>query len=88
MFITKKHISRRTVLRGAGAPAIVTLGVAGLVLVGACGLLVWRLPRLFLGTDGQWMAETMRGFLNKVRRREGRPKLGGAFDAAAAADKG
>jgi hypothetical protein len=77
-------------LRGVGAPAIVTLGGAGLVLVAACGLLVWRLPRLFLGSDGQWMAQTMRGFVNKLRRREGRPKLGGAFDATAAAapDKG
>jgi hypothetical protein len=59
-----------------------------LILVAACGLLSWRLPRLFLGSDGQWMAETMRGFLNKLRRTEGRPKLGGAFDATAAADKG
>ena len=74
-------------LRGVGAPAIVTLGAGGLVLLGACGFLVWRLPRLFLGTDGQWMAETMRGFLNKLRRKEGRPKLGGAFDATAAAAK-
>jgi hypothetical protein len=34
------------------------------------------------------MAETMRGFVSKLRRTEGRPKLGGAFDATAAADKG
>ncbi len=73
-------------LRHVNAPALVTLGAGGLILVAACALLIWRLPRVFLGSDGQWMAETMRGFVRRLSKREGRPKLGGAFEPTAAND--
>jgi PST family polysaccharide transporter len=71
-------------LREVESPAIVTLGAAGVVLVLVCGLLIWRLPRIFLGADGQWMADTMLGFVRKLRRPEGRPKLSGAFEPTTA----
>ncbi|HSD33573.1 MAG TPA: lipopolysaccharide biosynthesis protein [Gemmatimonadales bacterium] len=70
-------------LRQLDAPAVVTLAGGALVLVAVCGLLVWRMPRVFLGTDGQWMAGTLRSFLQKMRGRSGgeRPKISGAFEA-------
>ncbi|HET7248697.1 MAG TPA: lipopolysaccharide biosynthesis protein [Gemmatimonadales bacterium] len=68
-----------TVLRAREVPALIILLVGGAVLTGSCALLIWRLPRLFLGADGQWMVETMRGFVRKFWRSEGRPKLGGAY---------
>lgn len=75
-------------LRALGAPAILVLGAGGAVLVGVCALAIWRLPRLFLGADGQWMADTFRGFLRKAsgRKGEARPKLSGAFEQPATED--
>ena len=75
-----------TFLRGQAVPALVTLIVGGIILTGACALLIWRFPRVFLGADGQWMADTMRGFLRKIRKSDGRPKLGGAYEPSAAKD--
>ncbi|HKE92409.1 MAG TPA: lipopolysaccharide biosynthesis protein [Gemmatimonadales bacterium] len=77
-----------TALRRFQLPALVTLLVGGAVLVGSCALSIWRLPGVFLGPDGQWMADTMRNFLRKVRRTEGRPKLSGAFEATGVQDSG
>jgi hypothetical protein len=71
-------------LRRIEAPAVVTLAACGLVLVLACALMVWRLPRVFLGADGQWMADTLLGFVRRLRKTEGRPKLSGAFESTAA----
>jgi O-antigen/teichoic acid export membrane protein len=71
-------------LRHVGAPAVVTLVAAGALLITICGLAIWRLPRVFLGADGQWMADTMLGFVRKLRRTEGGPKLSGAFAPTAA----
>ena len=73
-----------TGLRHLNAPAIVVLGGAGIALVLACGVAIWRLPRIFLGEDGQWMASTLRSFLQKRRGRTGgdRQKVSGAFETA------
>jgi O-antigen/teichoic acid export membrane protein len=73
-----------TGLRHVNAPAVVVLAVAGIVLVLVCGVATWRLPRIFLGEDGQWMASTLRSFLQKRRGRSGgdRPKVSGAFETA------
>ncbi len=71
-------------LRRLDAPAVVTLAAAGALLIAACGLAIWRLPRVFLGADGRWMADTMLGFVRKLRRTEGRPKLSGAFEPTTA----
>jgi PST family polysaccharide transporter len=70
-------------LRELHLPALVVLGAVATVLVGTCALLIWRAPTLFLGTDGQWMAGTLRSFLQKMRGRSGgeRPKISGAFEA-------
>jgi len=73
-------------LRAHSAPALATLLAGGLLLVGASALLIWRLPRIFLGSDGQWMAETMRRFVGKLRKADDRPKLGGAYEATTAND--
>lgn len=63
-------IARRT-----DAPAWVVLLVAGLLQLLVCGALIQRLPRLFLGREGQWMMETFRTFLRR-RASAGVPKAG------------
>jgi PST family polysaccharide transporter len=68
-------------LRHLHTPALVTLMAGGAVLVAACSLAIWHLPRVFLGADGQWMADTMLGFVRKLRGKKGGPKLGGAYQA-------
>lgn len=73
-----------TGLRRIDAPALVILLGGAAILMLVCGLAIWRLPRVFLGADGQWMADTMLGFVRKLRRAEGRPKLSGAFEPTAA----
>lgn len=73
-------------LRAHAAPALVTLIASGIMLVGLSALLIWRLPRVFLGSDGQWMADTMRRFVGRLRKSDGRPKLGGAFETTTASD--
>jgi O-antigen/teichoic acid export membrane protein len=56
-------------LRHWGTPPLVTL--IGVTLVAlAVGLsLLARFPATFLGRDGQWMVEAMRGFVRKFQRR-------------------
>jgi hypothetical protein len=57
-----------TALRHWGAPPVATVG-AGLSIMLACSLLLMFLaPTRFLGTDGQWMLDTMRSFVQKVKR--------------------
>jgi O-antigen/teichoic acid export membrane protein len=73
------------VLRGLESPALVVLLAVGAVLLATCVLLVWRAPGVFLGADGQWMASTMRSFLQRLIRPGGaRPTLTGAFEPAGA----
>jgi len=55
--------------RQLGLPALVILIGAGTALTAAGVLLVWRMPRLFLGADGEWMWRTLGEFVSKVRRR-------------------
>ena len=56
-----------TALRHWGLPpAAIVLTVSGLAL-GTALLLVFRAPAAFLGPDGQWMLETMRTFIRKLR---------------------
>ena len=75
------------VVRQAGFPALLVLMAVGAVQLAVCGLLIWRLPNIFLGRDGQWMLETMRKF---VRKRSGRtvppPGAEPAFDAPGAGE--
>jgi O-antigen/teichoic acid export membrane protein len=74
-------------LRGLSLPPVVVLGGSTLVLVAVCVLLIWRAPRVFLGGDGQWMANTMRSFLRKLMGPSSRrPKMAGAFQPTGAED--
>jgi PST family polysaccharide transporter len=57
-----------TALRSWGVVPLVTM-IAGLVLALACVvLLAVASPRLFLGLDGQWMIDTLRGYVRKLLR--------------------
>jgi hypothetical protein len=70
------------VVRQAGLPALLVLVAVGIVQLAVCGLLIWRLPSIFLGSDGQWMLETMRAFVRKRTRRTVPPSdAQPAFDA-------
>jgi hypothetical protein len=75
------------VARQAGFPALLVLIAVGTVQLAVCGLLIWRLPSIFLGRDGQWMLETMREFVRK-RSRQPVPPTGvqPAFDAPVAGE--
>ena len=54
--------------RQVDLPAIIVILVVGGLQLLMCGLLIARLPQLFLGQDGQWMMETLRGFLSRRTR--------------------
>jgi O-antigen/teichoic acid export membrane protein len=57
-----------TMCRGwAIGPLPVLAAGVGVMLAGAL-LLVILAPRAFLGSDGEWMVETMRGFVHKLMR--------------------
>lgn len=56
---------------GIAPLAVLSAGV-GVVLAGAL-LLVFLSPSVFLGSDGEWMLETMRSFAHKLIRRGSRP---------------
>jgi PST family polysaccharide transporter len=59
-------------LRSWGMPQVVTL-VAGLGLVAACFLgLTLLAPGVFLGPDGRWMIDTLRGYVRKLTRDRGK----------------
>ena len=47
-------------------PVVIVLAVSVLAL-GTALLLVFRAPVVFLGADGQWMLDTMRNFIRKLR---------------------
>jgi PST family polysaccharide transporter len=69
-------IAATLLARHLGIPALGTLAAAGTVLALTCTLLAWWAPGLFLGRDGQWMLETFRSYIAKVRtaRRERRSR--------------
>jgi PST family polysaccharide transporter len=73
--------------RQAGLPALLVLIAVGAVQFAVCGLLIWRLPDIFLGRDGQWMLDTMRAFVGK-RSRQAVPPPGAqpALDAPGAGE--
>jgi PST family polysaccharide transporter len=52
-----------TPLRRWDLPAAARLGIAGSIALLIIALLIWRLPRPFLGGDGRWMMEVLRGYL-------------------------
>jgi PST family polysaccharide transporter len=51
-----------------GTPPLATLGGSGAVLLGCGIVLVLAAPGTFLGSDGQWMVQTLRSFVQKVVR--------------------
>lgn len=53
------------IARRAEMPAVIVLVGVGLIQLLVCGWLIRRLPEVFLGRDGQWMVETLRGFLRR-----------------------
>jgi hypothetical protein len=57
-----------TLLRAWALPPAAILVAVSLLALGAALLLVIRAPTVFLGPDGQWMLETMRNFVGKLRR--------------------
>lgn len=55
-----------TVLRHLALPPLMVLLGGGVAMFAAALLLILFAPTSFLGADGQWMVETMRGFIRKV----------------------
>jgi len=54
-----------SLLREAGLPAVVRLGVAGsLSVLTGIGLLRYR-PEQFLGPEGAWMLQTLRAYVTR-----------------------
>jgi PST family polysaccharide transporter len=51
--------------RALGLPPLVVLLGAGATLLTTCVGLAWRMPGIFLGTEGQWMFTTLRTFVAK-----------------------
>jgi PST family polysaccharide transporter len=51
-----------TLLRHAGVPSLITLAAAATLMLGCALLLAYAFPRVFLGDEGLWMMDTMRGF--------------------------
>lgn len=58
----------RLLLVGAGAGPGLTLMVAGLTSAAAALLATWKLPRLFLGAEGEWIVRSLRGYLPQASR--------------------
>jgi O-antigen/teichoic acid export membrane protein len=74
------------VLRHWGLAPVVVLIAVACACVAAMLVLCWRAPRLFLGPDGLWMLDALRGFLPKrlaARRRA--PDVGAAIYKSAEA---
>jgi hypothetical protein len=56
-----------TVLRHFESPPVMTvIAVAVLALAVGCSLILTA-PAIFLGADGQWMLETLRTFIRRLR---------------------
>lgn len=60
-------------LRHWGMPAVVTLTTGGALMLATCLLLAFAFPRVFLGPDGLWMLDTMRGYARRLVSRGGTP---------------
>lgn len=56
-----------TLMRHWGLPPVAIVIAVSLLAAGTGLVLVLRSPGVFLGTDGQWMLETMRTFIRKLR---------------------
>lgn len=56
-----------TLLRHWGLPPVAIVITVSLLAFGTALLLMFRAPATFLGADGQWMLETMRSFIRKMR---------------------
>ena len=54
-------------LRHWGLPPVVILIAVSLLALGTALVLMFRAPAVFLGQDGQWMLDTLRGFIEKIR---------------------
>ena len=63
-------------LRHWGLPPVAILIAVALLALGTALVLLFRAPRLFLGEDGQWMLDTMRAFIQKLRRPAVAPTVG------------
>jgi O-antigen/teichoic acid export membrane protein len=57
-----------TVLRNWALPPLVVLIAGGTVMVGSALVLMLMAPSMFLGADGQWIVDTMRGFVRSSTR--------------------
>jgi PST family polysaccharide transporter len=58
-------------LRHAALPSLVVLGGGALLMLASALLLILFAPTTFLGPDGQWMVEAMRGFARKLMDNRG-----------------
>jgi PST family polysaccharide transporter len=54
-----------TLLRHEGVPSLITLAAGATLMLGGSLLLAYAFPRVFLGDEGLWMLDTMRGFAAK-----------------------
>lgn len=63
-----------TALRHWALPPLAVLIAGGALMLGSTLLLMLRAPTTFLGTDGQWMVETMKNFTRKLTRPGAQPE--------------
>jgi len=57
-------------LRHEGVPSLITLAAGATLMLGCSLLLAYAFPRVFLGDEGLWMMDTMRGFAAKLTARK------------------
>ncbi len=55
-----------TLLRQAGALPVITLAADTALMLAGSLLLAYAFPRVFLGADGMWMMDTVRGYARKL----------------------
>ncbi len=72
-----------SLLRQWEAPALLVLIGGAAVMAGMMAIAIWSAPTRFLGQDGQWMIDTMRSFVGRLRPSSKRP----ASDAGIATTK-
>lgn len=72
-----------SLLRHWEAPALLVLIGGAAVMAGTMAIAIWSAPTRFLGAEGQWMIDTMRSFVGKLRPSSKRP----ASEAAVATPK-
>jgi O-antigen/teichoic acid export membrane protein len=62
-----------SLLRHWETPALLVIIGGGAVMAGTAAIAILRAPTRFLGPEGQWMIDTMRSFVVKVRSSSKRP---------------